>query len=41
MKKLSDTTRIPQSKLFDEALEDLFEKYDIDVIAREVPVKIE
>lgn len=35
MKKLSDTTRIPQSKLFDEALEDLFEKHGIDVIARD------
>jgi hypothetical protein len=35
MKKLSETTRIPQSKLFDEALEDLFKKYEIDVIARE------
>lgn len=26
--KLSETTRIPQSKLVDEALEDLFKKYD-------------
>ena len=26
MKKLAETTRIPQSKLFDEALEDLFQK---------------
>lgn len=25
--KLSETTRIPQSKLVDEALEDLFRKY--------------
>ena len=25
--KLSETTRIPQSKLVDEALEDLFKKY--------------
>jgi predicted transcriptional regulator len=26
--KLSETTRIPQSKLVDEALEDLFAKYE-------------
>lgn len=26
--KLSETTRIPQSKLVDEALEDLFKKYE-------------
>lgn len=26
--KLSESTRIPQSKLVDEALEDLFKKYD-------------
>ena len=31
MKKLSETTRIPQSKLFDEALEDLFKKYGFEI----------
>lgn len=28
IEKLSEKTRIPQSKLFDEALEDLFKKYN-------------
>lgn len=31
MKILSDKTRIPQSKLVDEAIEDLLKKYNIDL----------
>lgn len=31
MKRLSEQTRIPQSKLFDEALELLFEKHGIEI----------
>ena len=34
MKQLSEKTRIPQSKLYDEALEDLFKKYGIEIVAR-------
>jgi hypothetical protein len=30
IRRLSEETRIPQSKLFDEALEDLFVKYGFD-----------
>lgn len=37
MKKLSEDTRIPQSKLFDEALEDLFQKYKIEVKPEQKP----
>lgn len=29
LKKLADTTRIPQSKLTDEAFEDLIKKYEL------------
>lgn len=31
MKVLSDKTRIPQSKLIDEAIEDLLKKYNIEM----------
>lgn len=31
MKALSDKTRIPQSKLIDEAIEDLLKKYGIKI----------
>ena len=31
MKVLSDKTRIPQSKLIDEAIEDLLKKYNIEI----------